>query len=214
MYGHTHIHIHFHTFIYIHALTPTYNSLVLLHCLSHTRTHMHIGAMLQEGHCHLVASWCTCSWASGGSPSCKPGSQWTFLGAEFAPGWRSAPRCSWRVLVLGKVCMTWALIPCGDAALCGDITQPRPSGPMHWFVAHTGLSSSSGAILVFLQVGFPPGVVNIVPGFGPTVGAAISSHPQINKIAFTGSTEVTPLSVTSRCDHSYVTWHLPFPLKS
>lgn len=42
------------------------------------------------------------------------------------------------------------------------------------------------------QVGFPPGVVNIVPGFGPTVGAAISSHPQINKIAFTGSTEVTP----------------------
>lgn len=43
------------------------------------------------------------------------------------------------------------------------------------------------------QVGFPPGVVNIVPGFGPTVGAAISSHPQINKIAFTGSTEVSPL---------------------
>ncbi|KAK2107618.1 Aldehyde dehydrogenase 1 member A3 [Saguinus oedipus] len=42
------------------------------------------------------------------------------------------------------------------------------------------------------EVGFPPGVVNIVPGFGPTVGAAISSHPQINKIAFTGSTESSP----------------------
>uniref|UniRef100_A0A5F5PP61 Aldehyde dehydrogenase 1 family member A3 n=1 Tax=Equus caballus TaxID=9796 RepID=A0A5F5PP61_HORSE len=44
-----------------------------------------------------------------------------------------------------------------------------------------------------LAVGFPPGVVNIVPGFGPTAGAAISSHPQISKIAFTGSTEVGKL---------------------
>lgn len=33
-----------------------------------------------------------------------------------------------------------------------------------------------------------------MPGFGPTVGAAISSHPQISKIAFTGSTEVTVLT--------------------
>lgn len=50
------------------------------------------------------------------------------------------------------------------------------------------------ATLISIQVGFPPGVVNIVPGFGPTVGAAISSHPQISKIAFTGSTEVTLLT--------------------
>lgn len=50
------------------------------------------------------------------------------------------------------------------------------------------------AALISIQVGFPPGVVNIVPGFGPTVGAAISSHPQISKIAFTGSTEVTLLT--------------------
>uniref|UniRef100_A0AC11DYQ1 Aldehyde dehydrogenase 1 family member A3 n=1 Tax=Ovis aries TaxID=9940 RepID=A0AC11DYQ1_SHEEP len=50
-------------------------------------------------------------------------------------------------------------------------------------------------------VGFPPGVVNIVPGFGPTVGAAISSHPQINKIAFTGSTEVGKL-VKEAASHS------------
>uniref|UniRef100_A0A8C6BJC5 Aldehyde dehydrogenase 1A1 n=1 Tax=Monodon monoceros TaxID=40151 RepID=A0A8C6BJC5_MONMO len=52
-----------------------------------------------------------------------------------------------------------------------------------------------------LAVGFPPGVVNIVPGFGPTVGAAISSHPQINKIAFTGSTEVGKL-VKEAASHS------------
>merc|ERR1719309_579294 len=40
------------------------------------------------------------------------------------------------------------------------------------------------------EAGFPPGVVNIVPGFGPTAGAAIAGHPDIDKVAFTGSTEV------------------------
>ena len=40
------------------------------------------------------------------------------------------------------------------------------------------------------QAGFPPGVVNIVNGFGETAGAALTSHPDVNKIAFTGSTEV------------------------
>lgn len=41
-----------------------------------------------------------------------------------------------------------------------------------------------------IQAGFPPGVVNIVPGFGPTAGAAISHHMDIDKVSFTGSTEV------------------------
>lgn len=41
-----------------------------------------------------------------------------------------------------------------------------------------------------IQAGFPPGVVNVVPGFGPTAGAAISHHMDIDKVAFTGSTEV------------------------
>ncbi|XP_077811338.1 aldehyde dehydrogenase, mitochondrial isoform X3 [Macaca mulatta] len=39
------------------------------------------------------------------------------------------------------------------------------------------------------EAGFPPGVVNIVPGFGPTAGAAIASHEDVDKVAFTGSTE-------------------------
>ena len=43
---------------------------------------------------------------------------------------------------------------------------------------------------VCLQAGFPPGVVNIIPGFGPTAGAAIASHEDVDKVAFTGSTEV------------------------
>jgi aldehyde dehydrogenase (NAD+) len=44
-----------------------------------------------------------------------------------------------------------------------------------------------------MEAGFPEGVINIVPGFGPTAGAAIASHPDIDKVAFTGSTEVGKL---------------------
>ncbi|XP_030073712.1 aldehyde dehydrogenase, mitochondrial [Microcaecilia unicolor] len=40
------------------------------------------------------------------------------------------------------------------------------------------------------EAGFPPGVVNIIPGMGPTAGAAIASHMDVDKVAFTGSTEV------------------------
>jgi acyl-CoA reductase-like NAD-dependent aldehyde dehydrogenase len=43
------------------------------------------------------------------------------------------------------------------------------------------------------EAGFPEGVVNIVPGYGETAGAALASHPGIDKIAFTGSTEVGKL---------------------
>jgi len=40
------------------------------------------------------------------------------------------------------------------------------------------------------EAGFPAGVVNVVPGYGHTAGAAISNHPHIDKVSFTGSTEV------------------------
>jgi phenylacetaldehyde dehydrogenase len=43
------------------------------------------------------------------------------------------------------------------------------------------------------EAGFPAGVVNIVPGFGETAGAALAAHPDVDKVAFTGSTEVGKL---------------------
>ena len=43
---------------------------------------------------------------------------------------------------------------------------------------------------LILEAGFPPGVVNILSGYGPTAGGAIARHPDIDKVAFTGSTEV------------------------
>ena len=40
------------------------------------------------------------------------------------------------------------------------------------------------------EAGFPPGVLNVVPGFGETAGAALVRHPGVDAISFTGSTEV------------------------
>ncbi|EDL62339.1 aldehyde dehydrogenase family protein [Gimesia maris] len=37
-----------------------------------------------------------------------------------------------------------------------------------------------------LEAGIPPGVINVVPGYGPTAGAALVKHPDVDKIAFTG----------------------------
>src|SRR5450432_1164281 len=46
-----------------------------------------------------------------------------------------------------------------------------------------------------MEAGFPEGVINIVPGFGETAGAALAAHPDVDKVAFTGSTEVGKLIV-------------------
>ncbi len=48
---------------------------------------------------------------------------------------------------------------------------------------------------ILLEAGVPDGVVNIITGFGETAGAALAAHPLVDKIAFTGSTEVGRLIV-------------------
>ena len=48
--------------------------------------------------------------------------------------------------------------------------------------------SSLGIAELIDEVGFPPGVVNILPGYGHTAGARIAEHPGIAKVSFTGST--------------------------
>ncbi|HEX8473862.1 MAG TPA: aldehyde dehydrogenase family protein [Pyrinomonadaceae bacterium] len=51
------------------------------------------------------------------------------------------------------------------------------------------------------EAGFPDGVVNIVPGYGETAGAALAGHPGIDKVAFTGSTEVGKLIAHAAADN-------------
>ncbi|KAB1272178.1 Retinal dehydrogenase 1, partial [Camelus dromedarius] len=70
----------------------------------------------------------------------------------------------------------------GSALSCGNTVVVKPA-------EQTPLTALHVASLI-KEVGFPPGVVNIVPGYGPTAGAAISSHMDVDKVAFTGSTQV------------------------
>jgi acyl-CoA reductase-like NAD-dependent aldehyde dehydrogenase len=73
----------------------------------------------------------------------------------------------------------WKLAP---ALACGNTCVLKPA-------EQTPLSALRlGELLQ--EAGVPDGVVNIVPGFGPTAGGAIVRHPLIDKVAFTGSTEV------------------------
>ena len=51
------------------------------------------------------------------------------------------------------------------------------------------------------EAGFPKGVVNIVPGYGETAGAALAAHKGIDKIAFTGSTEVGKIIAKAAADN-------------
>lgn len=51
------------------------------------------------------------------------------------------------------------------------------------------------------EAGYPPGVFNVVTGLGHTAGAALSGHPGIDKIAFTGSTEIGKLVGKSALDN-------------
>jgi acyl-CoA reductase-like NAD-dependent aldehyde dehydrogenase len=72
---------------------------------------------------------------------------------------------------------TWKLAP-ALAAGCTVVLKPDPQTPL------TALRLAELAT----EVGFPPGVVNIVPADGPTVGAYLVRHPGVDKVAFTGST--------------------------
>lgn len=74
---------------------------------------------------------------------------------------------------------TWKLGP-ALAAGCTSVLKPAEQTPL------TALRVGELA----LKAGIPPGVVNVLPGFGPTAGAPLVEHPGVNKIAFTGSTDV------------------------
>jgi len=75
--------------------------------------------------------------------------------------------------------VAWKL---GPALACGNCVVMKPS-------EHTPLTALYIAALA-KEAGFPPGVINILPGYGEKAGRAMALHPDIDKIAFTGSTEV------------------------
>ena len=76
----------------------------------------------------------------------------------------------------------WKLGP-ALAAGCTCVLKPAEQTPL------TALRLGE----LIQEAGFPDGVVNIVPGYGETAGAALAAHPGVDKVAFTGSTEVGKL---------------------
>jgi aldehyde dehydrogenase (NAD+)/betaine-aldehyde dehydrogenase len=72
---------------------------------------------------------------------------------------------------------TWKLSP-ALAAGCSVVLKPDEATPL----------SALRVAELASEAGFPPGVINIVPGGGPTTGAYLVSHPGVDKVAFTGST--------------------------
>ena len=77
---------------------------------------------------------------------------------------------------------TWKLGP-ALATGCTVVLKPAEQTPL------TALRLGE----LFQEAGFPPGVVNIITGFGEGAGAPLAAHPDVDKIAFTGSTEVGKL---------------------
>jgi len=79
---------------------------------------------------------------------------------------------------------TWKCAP-ALAAGCTVVLKPAEETPL------TALRLGELA----LEAGFPKGVLNVVTGMGPTAGAALTAHPGVDKVTFTGSTEVGRLVV-------------------
>jgi betaine-aldehyde dehydrogenase len=83
----------------------------------------------------------------------------------------------------------WKLAP-ALAAGCTCVLKPAEQTPL------TALEMANW----FSDVGLPPGVVNIITGLGETCGAPLVKHPDVNKIAFTGSAEVGKIIVKQAAD--------------
>ena len=83
----------------------------------------------------------------------------------------------------------WKLAP-AIAAGCCCVLKPAEQTPL------TALEFAS----YFEEVGLPPGVINIINGFGETAGAALVAHPGVDKVAFTGSAAVGKIIVKSAAD--------------
>jgi acyl-CoA reductase-like NAD-dependent aldehyde dehydrogenase len=85
--------------------------------------------------------------------------------------------------------IAWKIAP---ALACGNtvVVKPAEEAPL------TGLRLGE----LCREAGFPDGVVNIVPGFGETAGRALVAHPDVDKISFTGSTEVGKEIMRSAAD--------------
>jgi alpha-ketoglutaric semialdehyde dehydrogenase len=88
---------------------------------------------------------------------------------------------------------SWKLIP---ALVCGNtvVIKPAEDTPL----------STYNLVKACEEAGIPPGVVNLVSGYGDTVGAAMTTHPALRLISFTGSTETGRLVASACADRNAI----------
>jgi acyl-CoA reductase-like NAD-dependent aldehyde dehydrogenase len=86
--------------------------------------------------------------------------------------------------------LTWKLAP-ALAAGCTFVAKPAEQTP----------ASTLEFGKLFEEAGFPPGVFNVVTGFGVPTGQALVRHPGVDKVAFTGSTETGKQVMKDAADH-------------
>ena len=81
----------------------------------------------------------------------------------------------------------------GPALAMGNTVVIKP--------AETTPLSALALAKLALEVGFPPGVINVIPGQGPVAGAALASHPLVRKVSFTGSTQTGKTIMKTAADN-------------
>ena len=86
--------------------------------------------------------------------------------------------------------LTWKLAP-ALAAGCTFVVKTAEQTP----------ASTLEFARLFEEAGFPPGVFNVVTGYGTPTGSALVRHPGVDKVAFTGSTETGKLVMKDAADH-------------
>ena len=86
--------------------------------------------------------------------------------------------------------MAWKLAP-ALAAGCTFVVKPAEQAP----------ASTLEFARLFDEAGFPPGVFNVVTGYGAECGAPLAAHPGVDKVAFTGSTAVGSAVMAGAASH-------------
>jgi aldehyde dehydrogenase (NAD+) len=88
---------------------------------------------------------------------------------------------------------SWKLVP---ALVCGNtvVIKPAEDTPL----------STYNLVKACEEAGIPPGVVNLVSGYGETVGAAMTTHPALRLISFTGSTDTGRLVASACADRNAI----------
>ncbi len=143
-------------------------------------------------HFRYFAGWCT-KWTGETLPVSLPGEYLAYTRRE--PVGVVGAIVPWNFPLL---ITAWKLAP---ALAMGNTIVLKPS-------EITPLTALRLGELI-IEAGFPPGVVNIVPGYGSTAGAAITAHKGVNKVTFTGSPRTgREIMTTAAVDFKRVTLEL------